>query len=383
MPCPPFQPRPRSAWAVDAVLPDETITPPCRLLDSARLTGLDLGTQLLPKLGAALPRAPLCASSQPAWAVGHTVCVSGNYGEWIMIRGHQMASAAGAIALASVAFAAPASAANAPAISRGAITVTTPASGPFTLSNDAHRAGQVRFHFISHAPQTMNGGGSDVVLIGLRNGVSLTTVENHIRAQQGPPAGAAASTRWLKANVHVYGGAAIHGKGTADVSAFLPAGTVYLVDTNSIFGGPQVNAKAFHVFGSAARSLLPPIAGTIDVTSADRFRVTSTRLPQGHYLIRNVADTIHFVDFEPVKPGTTNADITKVANAEMMGKPPASDPYLNKTGVQADVLSAGQQQVFSSPLLTPGTYDLECFIAEDMTGMPHFFMGMHKIIVIS
>ena len=300
-----------------------------------------------------------------------------------MIRGRQMVGVAGAIALASVALAAPASATNAPAVSGGTITVTTPASGAFTVSSDTHRAGQVRFHFISHAPQTMNGGGSDVILIGLRNGVSLTAVENHIRANQGPPAGAAASTRWLNANIHAYGGATIYGQGTADVSAFLPAGTVYLVDTNSVFGGGPVNATAFHVFGSAARSLLPPIAGTINVTSADMFQATSTRLPQGHYLIRNVANTIHFVDFAPVKPGTTNADITKAANTEITGNPPSPNPYLpNKTGVQVGVLSSGQQQVFSSPLLTPGTYDLECYIADDMTGIPHFFMGMHKIIVI-
>ena len=50
--------------------------------------------------------------------------------------------------------------------------------------------------------------------------------------------------------------------------------------------------------------------------------------------------------------------------------------------MQSGVLSPGNQVVFSSPLLTRGTYDLECFISDDRTGLPHFFMGMHKIVII-
>ena len=50
--------------------------------------------------------------------------------------------------------------------------------------------------------------------------------------------------------------------------------------------------------------------------------------------------------------------------------------------MNSDVLSPGRDEIFDSALLTPGTYDLECYIADDQTGMPHFFMGMHKIVVI-
>ncbi len=310
-----------------------------------------------------------------------------------MITRRHLAGLAGAMALATVAAVTPATAAAAAAATSdpayaGAITVTTPASGPFTISDDHHRAGPVRFHFISRSPETQHGGGSDVELFGLRNGVSIVDVENHIRAQFEPPktagaAKAAASTRWLVANTRVYGGGAIQGVGSANVTVFLPAGPVYLLDVGAVFSGAKtVPVKVFHVCGTVAQRLLPPIAGTIDVTSADRFHVTSTYPAQGNYLIRNVSDTIHFVSFSPVKAGTTDADITKGVNAINAGKQP-SDPYLHtKTAVQAGVMSPGQQQVFGSSLLTPGTYDLECYIADDMTGMPHFFMGMHKIIFI-
>jgi hypothetical protein len=304
------------------------------------------------------------------------------------------AAGAAIATLATIGLAAPAAAAGTggyppPPTVSPVITVTTPASGPFAISSTSHRAGQVRFHFISHAPEGANGGGSDDVLVGLRNGVTIGQVEAHIALQNEPPtkpglAKAAASTRWLVANTHIYGGAAIQGIGTANTTAFLPAGTVYLLDTNGVFSGAKpVPVKAIHIYGPVPHQLLPAIAGTVSVASADTFKVTSTALARGNYLIRNISDTIHFVDFSPVKPGTTDAEMTKVANAELNGANPGTDPYLhNKTGVEADVVSPGQQEVFSSALITPGTYDLECYIADDVTGMPHFFMGMHKIIVI-
>ena len=32
--------------------------------------------------------------------------------------------------------------------------------------------------------------------------------------------------------------------------------------------------------------------------------------------------------------------------------------------------------------LPPGTYDIECFVPDDQTGMPHIVMGMHKIVIL-
>ena len=33
--------------------------------------------------------------------------------------------------------------------------------------------------------------------------------------------------------------------------------------------------------------------------------------------------------------------------------------------------------------LPKGTYVLLCFVADDLTGMPHAIMGMHKVVVLS
>jgi hypothetical protein len=32
--------------------------------------------------------------------------------------------------------------------------------------------------------------------------------------------------------------------------------------------------------------------------------------------------------------------------------------------------------------LAPGTYVLQCFVADDVTGMPHAIMGMHKVVTL-
>ena len=78
----------------------------------------------------------------------------------------------------------------------------------------------------------------------------------------------------------------------------------------------------------------------------------------------------------------TIAEVLDRARAGLTRLQPVDLADHSRLGVQSGVLSPGNQVVFSSPLLTRGTYDLECFISDDRTGMPHFFMGMHKIVVV-
>ena len=135
--------------------------------------------------------------------------------------------------------------------------------------------------------------------------------------------------------------------------------------------------KALHVHGTPTRSSFPHIGAIIAMTSPDRF-VSPSRLPVGqNLLVRNVSDTIHFVAFQPVRAGTTDADMTKLFKGESK-----NDPYTGP-GVEADVLSPGTQLIFHSSVLKKGTYDLECFIADDVTGVPHALMGMHKIVTVA
>jgi hypothetical protein len=245
-------------------------------------------------------------------------------------------------------------------------------------------AGQVTFELRSTSPATADGGGADVEVFAPNRGISVASVYAHIRAQQGPQA--AASTRWLTKNVAIYGGAQVQGAGRVTATLQLRAGTYTVADLNTVFAGGPVASFRLTVTGVQTVNQMPPrVAATIDLTSKDRFAPTSTTLPaHSAYLVRNVADTVHFVIFTPVKPGTTDADVTK-AIASATGPQTGPPPYVltDKLGVGSGALSPARTEVVSSPLLTPGTYDLECYVADDTTGMPHFFMGLHKIVTIT
>lgn len=273
------------------------------------------------------------------------------------------------------------------------INVTAGAHG-FQVSGPTRRhAGRVTLHFTSSNPASDRGpGGSDVEMFKLRAGVTTAQLISKLRAGSGgngPPtpaqlAQAAAGTRFLNQNVRLFGGAAFEGRGAADVTETLYAGTYYLMDINAVFANQPVTVRTLRVFGSppAHDAALPSTAATIRTTSADRF-LAPTVLPAGRsYLIRNSADTVHFVVFSPVRPGTTDATVSKAIVALQQGKQPVDSADHSRLSVQSGVLSPGNQVVFSSPLLTRGTYDLECFISDDRTGLPHFFMGMHKIVII-
>lgn len=115
----------------------------------------------------------------------------------------------------------------------------------------------------------------------------------------------------------------------------------------------------------------------VEATLADRF-VPSTRTwpHEGSYLFANVSDTIHFMELVPVKNGTTDAQVQAYFNSGAQGPPP-----FGKAGPAGgnDVATPGNFLRVSYDL-PPGTYVLLCFVADDMTGMPHAFMGMHLVI---
>ena len=174
-------------------------------------------------------------------------------------------------------------------------------------------------------------GGMDIVLVRPTNGATIGDVERHIAAQQGPDG--AASTRWLVGHAQIFGGTGIQGKGThghqrraAGRHRLRPGHQRGLLPRKDPTTAPEAGVDTSA--GRRTRASCPRISSTISMTSADKFQVTSTHLGSGRYLIRNASDTMHFAVFQPVKPGTTDADMTKVANAEANGQPPAPTPYL-------------------------------------------------------
>ena len=154
-------------------------------------------------------------------------------------------------------------------------------------------------------------------------------------------------------------------------------GTYYLMDLGNSVLPPALTTLTVRRAGphieqdSDLRSQLTAMA-----TSADRFIAPRNWPHAGTVTFKNVSDTLHMMDIQRVKPGTTDQQISDFFN----GTNP-NVPFLPGPTGGNDVTSPGVtlQLTYNLP---PGTYVLLCFIADDQTGMPHAFMGMHKVIVL-
>lgn len=116
----------------------------------------------------------------------------------------------------------------------------------------------------------------------------------------------------------------------------------------------------------------------VKLTSADRFVSPHTLPADGTITVKNVADTIHFMGISPVKKGTTDKQIQDFFDSGAPVQPPF---FVDGPSVGMDVLSPGRQLELTYKL-PAGTYVLMCFIADEMTGIPHAVMGMHKVVIL-
>ena len=82
------------------------------------------------------------------------------------------------------------------------------------------------------------------------------------------------------------------------------------------------------------------------------------------------------MEIMPVKAGTTDKEIQAFFNSGSQSAPPFAR---NGPSGGNDVVSPGGT-IRVSYNLPRGTYVLLCFVADDMTGIPHAIMGMHKVI---
>jgi hypothetical protein len=250
----------------------------------------------------------------------------------------------------------------------------------FTVSGASltRHAGRVTFHFTTTTTNTNNG--SDVELAQIRPG--HTFAEAQAAGGGGgsnDPATAAASTRALQSTIHFFGGANLNlASQSENITETLYAGTYYLVDV----GSQTKEVMPIHVSGTPGPAAWPAIGATILVGNGttDRFKISGPIPAGSNILIRNTANgqTIHFTQFIPIVPGTTDDQIQTLLNSNSQAPP----PQILGPGFSAGILSPGTQEVVSSASLTPGTYVLVCFIADDVTGMPHALMGMHLVVTV-
>ena len=238
--------------------------------------------------------------------------------------------------------------------------------------------GQVCFTVSTTNPVTPGGGTSaSVTLFRPVPGVSLARLLADAKNEfSSTPSTAAKGTRELNRDGLFYGLADTVPGHPETVTENLAAGTYWLGDVaDSIGAGKPVHLVKLTVLrGGSFR----PVHGNVLVqaTSADRFAAPRYWPHSGAYVFANVADTIHFMELMPVKSGTTDAQIQAYFNSGSQAAPPFA-----KAGPSGgnDVVSPGHV-IRVSYNLPRGTYVLLCFIADDMTGLPHAIMGMHLVI---
>jgi hypothetical protein len=245
----------------------------------------------------------------------------------------------------------------------GIPTVTVHVGGGkigFVSGNSTLHAGRITFRAITGS------GSHGLQIIRLHHGYSL--------AQAGPDFGKAfsgdtAAIARLDDNVSFRGGVGVSPSKPGVFTVTLRAGHFYFLDLNS-------NAlKAFTVVGALTRRPNVAHQSRIDAFSYGFTSDPLTIPASGTVFFFNHADQPHFLEMQHVKDGTTAAQVRRFIKNGAQGNP----PWGLRGGAGSGVLSPNYGEMMRYDL-PAGEYLLACFWPDRFTGMPHFFMGMWKLI---
>jgi hypothetical protein len=264
------------------------------------------------------------------------------------------------------------------------IIVHGTADGLVTLSRKTARAGRITFRIDSAMQPGLSSG---ISLFSLAEHVTLTQVFADIQEQHSAdPATRAKGTRDATRDARFYGLADVMAGTPASVTQTLHAGTYYLFDAGFGHTGipplttlrvrdtanPDTAAK-----DDRQESLANRNRATVYMTSSDRFIAPRVLPANGTIEVRNVSDTLHFMNVWPTRPGTTDEQVQAYLDSGLE----EDSPFVDGPAVGLNVISPGRQAQLGYNL-PPGTYVLFCEIPDDRTGIPHVFMGMYKIVTL-
>lgn len=240
-------------------------------------------------------------------------------------------------------------------------------------------SGSIRFAVSSTNPTTPDGGGSDITLFQPKAGKTVSRVLHDLFDEFGSDP--ADGTRELTADATFHGLADVVVGHSAVVTENLTPGKYYLIDiANPPSGPPPVTTLTVKPAKANIEQDSDVVSQTtVLATSADRFVAPRYWPRQGTLTFRNTSDTLHFMALSPVKDGTTDRQVQAYFDSRSQ-----NPPSFLKAGpsIGVDVTSPGQRLQFTYSL-PRGTYVALCFVADDVTGMPHAVMGMHKVVVLN
>lgn len=244
-----------------------------------------------------------------------------------------------------------------------------------TLSTDHVFAGSIRF-----AVSTTNKDGSEVSLFRLKPGKTLTDLYTALADEfSSTPLTAAKGTREIVATAIVRGLADVVPNYPETVTETLSPGQYYAMDLATPPSGPPALTPLKVLWGGRHVAQTSSLYSQVSVKTVDEHFLAPRVWPhQGTYTFTNWSDTIHFMQLQPVTPGTTDQQIQAYFASGSQAPPPF---MVQGPSGGNDVVSPGYSLQVSYEL-PPGTYVLLCFVADDQTGMPHAVMGMHKVVVL-
>jgi hypothetical protein len=97
----------------------------------------------------------------------------------------------------------------------------------------------------------------------------------------------------------------------------------------------------------------------------------------GWVRLSNHSDQPHFVQMLHVAANTTGKDVKKFIKSGAQGAP----KFQRHGHAESGVISPGSGQTLEMDV-APGKYLVACFWPDIMTGMPHFFMGMWRLVQV-
>jgi hypothetical protein len=179
-----------------------------------------------------------------------------------------------------------------------------------------------------------------------------------------------AAIKRIDSNIRWLGGADAPAGNPGQFAETLYAGKYYFIDQNS------TARTLVTVVGS------PPDRAWITNTSTISmhnygFSTTSSIPRSGWTLLRDVADEPHFLVLQHVKSSTSASDVKKYIASKSQNPPSWALPEQTSSGV----ISPQTQTEFHYNL-PAGKYLLACFWPDDQSGMPHFYMGMWKLVTL-
>jgi hypothetical protein len=228
-------------------------------------------------------------------------------------------------------------------------------------------------------------GGSSVQMFQLNKGATLAQVlSDFVDEFSGILPTEAKGTQELLRDITFHGLADVTPGHPETVTENLRPGTYYVWDDVQTFMNrtwPPVLATLTVTEGGRWHRLHAPMHVT--ATSADRFIAPTLWPHRGTYLFRNVSDSFHIMDIVPLAPGTTDQQLQALFDAHSNEPPQFLGSPLFATGPSGgnDAVAPGDT-IRVTYNLPPGKYVIICYVPDDMTGMPHGYMGMHQVITL-